>query len=115
MKTKIDFVQTGDPRKGKSWAKIVTGIDKTKEMGFSIIGSWLKTGQYELEEGTVIISVGIEGSWKNGFLVANIYVVNEKYENGLEFIEDYSYSRKFVDIQNKLIELLIKKIEILEK
>jgi hypothetical protein len=104
MKTTINLI--GDSRKGPRWGKIVTGIDKKQTGGYSILGDFVKHQQeYDLPIGTIIICVGNKGSWKNAWTVADIYKVNDEYENNLEFIKEYDY-KKIVTIQEKLTELL---------
>lgn len=107
VKVKPEDYIIGDSRKGKQWAKIITGIDSTQSNGYAFQGEFLpKNGQSELAPGTIILTVGHRGSWKNGCLEAEILKVTTN-EDHLEVVENYTdYRNEVIDIRDKFLELL---------
>jgi hypothetical protein len=105
MKTRITSTNSSDRRKGKSYNKLITSIDKTQANGYSLIGEFLSIGkEYDVEVGSIILKVGNWGSWKNGYQSG---IVCQVSENGnLDEIESYDYYKEFLSMRDKIEELL---------
>jgi len=60
----------------KSWSKIVTGIDETKNNGYSVIGDFLKEDtELDLPEGALVVQCIPDGSVKHGGKHARLFKV----------------------------------------
>ena len=105
----------GDERKGKQWAKLVNGVNYNLQNGYAIEGDFLpKHSQIELEVGSIILSVGFVGSWKNGKLCAHIYRV-QPHGAPLLMHEYDDYFNNIVEIRNVIGDLLQHKLSDAEK
>jgi len=65
--TEFDTEFDGD-RYNDGWAKKITGLDRTKSNGYSILGDFVqnsKTGTYRVTEGCLYLDCDIQGSRKN--------------------------------------------------
>lgn len=75
---RIQSINLGDSRKATSnvFAKIIKDIDMSKDNGYAFIGEFLKTHrETELPNGTLLLVVRGEGSWKHKFSAAYLIVI----------------------------------------
>ena len=85
-KQKVKITISGDSRKGKCWAKLVTSVNVEKTGGYMFEGEFLKSGEQLLPLGSLLLFVETEGSWKNRRQVASLARVHEGSEVPL-FVE----------------------------
>lgn len=82
MKKIVMIPETLDGRK-KTWRKLLTQVDKTKDNGYAFIGDWLRAGERaELEVGSFILCYDEAGSMKNWYPVVRLFKVG--VENDLD-------------------------------
>ncbi|MBT0160696.1 hypothetical protein G4O51_12020 [Candidatus Bathyarchaeota archaeon A05DMB-2] len=96
----------GDPRKGKCYARVVESVDTTKTNGYAFQGKFLREGETELPEGTIVLFVEEVGSWKHHYSEATIKQVTRE---GLTKIATYNYHKEFISLRDKIAELLNQK------
>ena len=75
----------------KGWAKIVTGIDETKDYGYQFEGDFLRDGEQDLPEDTVIVEQVPDGSVKNNWKRWQIILVKGVGLNGLSWVQDKNW------------------------
>ena len=69
--------ELGDKRKagGSVWAKILSGVDKTKVGGYAFEGKFIRSGDI-VKEGDIVITVSSVGSWKYPASKIVLYKIN---------------------------------------
>ena len=96
--TKITIEQHYASGNRTSWAKTVTGLDRTQKGAKAFIGDYVREGEHSLPEGTIILEVRPYGSAKHPEQYAAFYKVDSSAENGLvnltEQIEDENERNK---------------------
>jgi hypothetical protein len=69
----IDIPTASGRRKG--WWKHVSGVNRTAKGGYAVSGEFLDEGQVDLPVGAVLVRCSPEGSVKNGWKAARVYIM----------------------------------------
>lgn len=103
---RIRIVNEGDS-KFKNWTKKVSKVNLTKTNGYAFEGKFLESDkEYDLDEGDVLLFLENFGSRAKTSKEASIKIV----KNGqLETYDTYDYSSDFLDLRDKIAELLNQK------
>lgn len=75
---RIQSINLGDTRKATSscFAKVVRDIDVSENSGYAFIGDFIKTyKEIDLPNGTLLLVVRGEGSWKHPFSAAYLILI----------------------------------------
>ena len=92
-------------KRGKRcWARILTGVDRTKTTGYAFQGDWLTPGRmYELPIGTIVLLGWESGSVSRRVKMAALFCVNA---GGLEEVVRAEGDDWALQLRDKAAELL---------
>ena len=93
----------GDRRKGKCYARLITGIKPGVENGFAFEGRFLREGEHDLPPGAVVLVREEKGSWKYHRPLATLFKVTT---GGLQEVGKFYYDTQFISLRDKILELL---------
>lgn len=78
MKVKITVPRAKEDRFKPPWAKIVTGVDRSKTNGYAFEGKFLRRGLLaEVPVGSIILIYDVVGTWKHHKPEVDVYQVTE--------------------------------------
>lgn len=104
MKHRVSPPFRGDSRY-KKWAKIVTGVDKTKTNGYAFAGNFCREGRdVEVEPGTIFLTFGETGSAK--YHAPEVFVSRVTTEGKLEEILEADGRNWALDIRDDLADIM---------
>ena len=102
----IVYVENYGDKRYKKWAKILTGVDRSKSNGYCFEGQFVSPGtKQELNLGTYILNYGSFGSARKHKQAIKLFIVTAE---GLEAVfEDYNLNINWaLDVRDRIADLL---------